>query len=81
MDEEVNRRRRRTYSAEFRAEAVLACRKPGASTAAEALKRQGIHYVLISRSAPFEDTFRDNLPAWHLHQIVSTKAATLYRID
>ena len=39
MDEEVNRRRRRTYSAEFRAEAVAACRKPGASTSAEALKR------------------------------------------
>ena len=39
MDQEVNRRRRRTYSAEFRAEAVAACRKPGASTSAEALKR------------------------------------------
>ena len=39
MDEETSRRRRRTYSAEFRAEAVAACRKPGASTSAEALKR------------------------------------------
>jgi transposase len=39
MDQEANRRRRRTYSAEFRAEAVAACRKPGASTSAEALKR------------------------------------------
>jgi transposase len=39
MDEEANRRRRRTYSAEFRAEAVAACRKPGASTSAEPLKR------------------------------------------
>jgi transposase len=39
MDQEVNRRRRRSYSADFRAEAVAACRKPGASTSAEALKR------------------------------------------
>ncbi len=39
MDQEVSRRRRRSYSAEFKAEAVAACRKPGASTSAEALKR------------------------------------------
>lgn len=39
MDEEVNRRRRRRYGADFKAEAVAACRKPGASTSAEALKR------------------------------------------
>lgn len=39
MDQEVGRRRRRTYSAEFKAEAVAACRKPGASTAAAALER------------------------------------------
>lgn len=39
MDQEVNRRRRRSYSAEFRADAVAACRRPGASTSAEALKR------------------------------------------
>lgn len=39
MDQEVNRRRRRSYSSEFRAEAVAACRRPGASTSAEALKR------------------------------------------
>jgi transposase len=39
MDQEVSRRRRRSYSAEFKAEAVAACRKPGASTAAAALER------------------------------------------
>jgi transposase len=39
MDQEVNRRRRRSYSAEFRADAVAACLKAGASTSAEALKR------------------------------------------
>jgi transposase len=38
MDQEVSRRRR-SYSAEFKAEAVAACRKPGASTAAAALER------------------------------------------
>ena len=39
MDQDAVRRRRRTYSAEFKAEAVAACRKPGASTAAAALER------------------------------------------
>ncbi len=39
MDQEAGRRRRRSYSAEFKAEAVAACRKPGASTAAAALER------------------------------------------
>lgn len=38
MDQEAVRRRR-SYSAEFKAEAVAACRKLGASTAAEALAR------------------------------------------
>jgi transposase len=33
------RRRRRTYSAEFKAEAIAACRKPGVSMAAAALER------------------------------------------
>jgi transposase-like protein len=39
MDQEAGRRRRRSYSAEFKAEAVAACRKPGASTAAAVLER------------------------------------------
>jgi len=39
MDQEAGRRRRRSYSTEFKAEAVAACRKPGASTAAAALER------------------------------------------
>ena len=39
MEQEAGRRRRRSYSAEFKAEAVAACRKPGASTAAAALER------------------------------------------
>ena len=39
MDQEAGRRRRRLNSAEFKAEAVAACRKPGASTAAAALER------------------------------------------
>ena len=39
MDQQSGRRRRRTYSAEFKAEAVAACRRPGASTAAAALER------------------------------------------
>lgn len=39
MDQEAGRRRRRSYSAQFKAEAVAACRKPGASTAAAAMER------------------------------------------
>jgi transposase len=39
MDQEAGRRRRRRYSGQFKAEAVAACRKPGASTAAAALER------------------------------------------
>ena len=39
MDQGTGRRRRRTYSAEFKAEAVAACRRPGASIAAAALER------------------------------------------
>jgi transposase len=39
MDHEAGRRRRRTYSAQFKAEAVTACRRAGASIAAEALSR------------------------------------------
>ena len=39
MHQDAGRRRRRTYSAEFKAEAVAACRKPGASTAGAALER------------------------------------------
>ena len=39
MDQEASRRRRRSYNAEFKTEAVAACRKPGASTAAAALER------------------------------------------
>ena len=39
MEQESARRRRRSYSAEFKAEAVAACRKRGASTAAAALER------------------------------------------
>jgi len=35
----IERRRRRRYSAEFKAEAVEACRQPGVSTAAIALSR------------------------------------------
>jgi transposase len=39
MDEGAGRRRRRRHSAQFKAEAVAACRKPGASIAAAALER------------------------------------------
>ena len=39
MDQAVGRRRRRVHSAEFKAEAVAACRRPGASIAAAALER------------------------------------------
>jgi transposase len=39
MDQGAGRARRRRYSAQFKAEAVAACRKPGASTAAAALER------------------------------------------
>ncbi len=39
MEQEPGRRRRRTHSAEFKAEAVTACRKPGVSIAAAALAR------------------------------------------
>jgi len=37
--EAAGRRRRRRHSAEFKAEAVAACRKPGVSIAAAALER------------------------------------------
>ena len=39
MDEGLGRRRRRTHSSAFKAEAVAACRKPGASIAAAAMER------------------------------------------
>lgn len=39
MDGGSGRRRRRTHSLQFKAEAVAACRKPGASIAAAALAR------------------------------------------
>jgi transposase len=39
MDEGSGRRRRRTHSAQFKAEAVAACRRPGTSIAAAALAR------------------------------------------
>ena len=39
MEAGTGRRRRRRHSAEFKAEAVAACRKPGASIAAAALER------------------------------------------
>lgn len=39
MDQLTGRRRRRSYTAEFKAEAVAACRIPGASMAAAALQR------------------------------------------
>jgi transposase len=39
MDQGSGRRRRRRHSAEFKAEAVAACRKPGVSIAAAALAR------------------------------------------
>jgi transposase len=39
MDQRPGRRRRRTHSAEFKAEAVAACHKPDASIAACALER------------------------------------------
>jgi len=39
MEEQVGRLRRRRHSAEFKAEAVAACRQPGASIAAAAMRR------------------------------------------
>jgi transposase len=39
MEHGPGRRRRRRHSAEFKAEAVAACRKPGTSIAATALER------------------------------------------
>jgi len=39
MDLETGRRRRRKHSAEFKAEAVAACRRPGVSIAAVAMQR------------------------------------------
>jgi transposase len=39
MDQGSGRRRRRTYSPQFKSEAVAACRRPGVSIAAMALDR------------------------------------------
>ena len=39
MDDDWGRRRRRRHSEQFKAEAIAACRKPGASIAATALER------------------------------------------
>ena len=39
MDEGAGRRRRRRHSAQFKTDAVAACRKPGVSIAAAALER------------------------------------------
>jgi dolichyl-phosphate-mannose-protein mannosyltransferase len=48
--------------------------------AAQTLARQGIHYILISRTAAEEAKFRGDPAAWSLAEVVSTKDATLYRI-
>jgi hypothetical protein len=45
------------------------------------LKRQGLHYVLVSQDAPDAEAFRKNPQLWNLHEIASTKDATLYAID
>jgi hypothetical protein len=49
--------------------------------ASEALKRRGIHYVLIARGVPEEAAYRNNLAAWGMHKVVSTQDATLYQIE
>jgi len=47
-EERGERRRRRRHSADFKAEAIAACRKPGASIAAAALERS-INASLLRR--------------------------------
>lgn len=49
--------------------------------AAEALQRQGVRYLLISRDAAFPEIFRNHPQAWNLRELASTKEATLYRIE
>lgn len=68
MDERQGRRRRRTHSAEFKAEAVAACRKPNASIAGCALERS-INANLLRRWV-VEAERADPVP------LVTAKAAT-----
>jgi hypothetical protein len=49
--------------------------------ATQALKRQGIRYVLISANAWRAQAFRGDPSGWGMHELVSTRNATLYEID
>jgi hypothetical protein len=64
-------------SAQWHAQPPLDLRK----AAAQELKRNSIHYVLISQYAPDEQAFRKDPALWGMHELVSTREATLYRID
>lgn len=49
--------------------------------AAQVLKRQGIHYVVIGRLGWRTDLFMKDPAAWGLHEVIGTPNATLYEID
>jgi hypothetical protein len=53
MDERLRRRRRRTHSSAFKAEAVAVCHKPGASIAVAAMERS-INANLLRRTVLIE---------------------------
>jgi hypothetical protein len=45
------------------------------------LKREGVHYVVIVKSAYNSELFMKNPSAWGMTEVDSSKAAGLYRID
>jgi hypothetical protein len=74
---EANGQRVCPLSAQWHADPPVDLRK----AAAQELKRNGIHYVLISQYAPDEQAFRKDPALWGMHELVSTREATLYQID
>ena len=49
--------------------------------ASEALKRRGIHYLLVSQGAPYQESFRKDAAAWGWSVVAATEDATLYRME
>lgn len=73
---DVNRREIYQASAKW----IWGSSRDGRREAMDALKGQGIHYVLIPDFAWHSAVFRSDPDAWGLMTVASTRHATLYRI-
>ncbi len=74
MELEAGRLRRRKHSPEFKAEAVAACRQPGASIAAAALRRS-INANMLRRWVLEAERADAGLPRWASGVTVATPTA------